>query len=110
MDPALPNACLPLPFLPEELEAVLDRLLAALRSQAQMELEGKAIPVSGFRLEKARLTLNEVEALEALAAGRQPPEDRTALRSLNEKLSAQGFASRIRYRAKEGYRLVTNDE
>lgn len=110
LDPVLANACLPLPFLPEELEAMLDRLLAALGSQALIDLEGKAIPVSGFRLGKAPLALNEVEALEALAAGRQPPDDRTALRSLNEKLAAQGFTRRIRYRAKEGYRLVTEDE
>ena len=109
-DKVLPNACLPLPFEPEELETVLDRLLAALNSETVMELEGRAIPVSGFRLGKARLILNEVEALEALAAGRQPPDDRTALRSLNEKLAAQGFAQRVRYRAKEGYRLVTEDE
>ena len=106
----LPNACLPLPFQPGELEAVLARLLAALDSAERMRLEGREFPVSGFRLGSARLTLNEVEALAALTAGRQPPDDRTALRSLNEKLAAQGFAHRIRYRAKEGYRLVTEDE
>ena len=109
-DKALPHACLPLPFLPEELEAILRRLLAALNSEAVMELEGRELPISSFRLGKARLILSEVEALAALTAGRQPPDDRTALRSLNEKLAAQGFAHRIRYRAKEGYRLVTEDE
>lgn len=110
LDPVLPNACLPLPFEPQELGAALDRLLAALDSRSVMVLEGRELPVSGFRLGKARLALSEVEALAALTAGRQPPDDRTALRSLNEKLAAQGFAGRIRYRAKEGYQLVTNDE
>ena len=57
-DKALPNACLPLPFLPEELEAVLQRLRAALNSEVVMELEGRELPVSGFRLGKARLILN----------------------------------------------------
>lgn len=110
LDPVLANACLPLPFEPQELEAALDRLLAALDSRTVMVLEGRELPVSGFRLGKARLALNEVEALAALSAGEQPPDDRTALRALNEKLAAQGFAGRVRYRAKEGYRLVTNDE
>lgn len=110
LDPAVPDACLPLPFEPEELETAVNRLLAAVRSENVMELEGRRLPVSGFRLGKARLSLNEVEALEALTAGRQPPDDRTALRALNEKLAAQGFACRVRYRAKEGYRLVTEDE
>ena len=110
LDPVLPNACLSLPFLPEELEAEVDRLLAAVGSPAVMDLEGRTLTVSGFRLGKARLTLNETEALRALTAGKQPPDDRTALRALNEKLAAQGFAHRIRYRAKEGYRLVTEDE
>ena len=109
-DRVLPNACLPLPFLPEELEETVRLLLAALGDRTVMCLEDRELPVSAFRLGKARLVLNEVEALKALTAGRQPPDDRTALRALNEKLAAEGFAHRLRYRAKEGYRLVTEDE
>ena len=110
LDQALPWALLPLPFLPEELEALVGRVIGTAASQKTLSLEGRAIPLAGFRLGQAPLTLGELEALEALAEGAQPPEDRMCLGALNEKLSAQGFSARIRYRAGEGYRLVTDHE
>lgn len=110
LEPHPAQAYLPLPFLPEELEERIGRLMAALHSDRVLELEGRSIPLSGFRLGTARLTLGELIYLEALLDGAEPPEDRMAMGALNEKLAAQGFVHRIRYRAKEGYRLVTEDE
>ena len=110
LDPVLANDYLPLPFLPGELEERVEALLAALASPRVLRLEGREIPAAGFRLGTARLTLPELRYLEALLDGAEPPEDRMSMGALNEKLAAQGFLHRIRYKAKEGYRLVTEHE
>ena len=110
LEPVLANAYLPLPFLPEALERSVDRVLAAAASQETLALEGRQIPVKDFRLGASRLSLEELGCLKALADGHSAAPGPAVLGALNEKLRREGFASRLRYRAKEGYRLVTEDE
>ena len=110
LEPVLAQDYLPLPFLPSELEARVEALAAALASPKVLTLEGREIPLAGFRLGKAPVTLPELRYLEALLDGTPPPEDRMVMGALNEKLQAQGFRHRIRYRAMVGYRLIVEGD
>ena len=110
-EPVLPNALLPYPFEPAELAELIRRVTA--RAAGGPRIAAEDVTALGFRLEGGpRLTERELELLEELAAGGAVREENNGayLGALNEKFMAQNVRARIRYRAGEGYRLVSLDE
>jgi len=108
----LPCAWLPHPFTHSALEkAVLDVLATAATEEMAVTGDVRINPKE-FRIEGGpRLTLDEINALKALASpGTAATENPACVASLNVKLGRAGSKTRIRYAAGKGFEMVTADE
>lgn len=114
MSASLPEAYLPLPFLPAELTALIGNVEDKLKSGRVFACGDAIVDVSNFRFEgtDTRLTAAEIDLLSALA-GQEPIRGRrarTLVQAINEKLKRLGRAARIEYELQKGYRLVNRHE
>lgn len=110
--PVLANAYLPLPFLPEELTALISDVWETCNAGGSLRLEGLEADLSAFLLETAPITMGEINVLKKLAEGASPdPEqDAVCIRAINAKLARMGLPHRIRYHEHKGYRMVNENE
>ena len=111
---SLPEAYLPLPFLPNDLRALLDSVAEKRRAGRPFSAGDAAVDVARFRFEgtDTRLTAGEIDLLAALNRG-EPVQGRRArvmIHALNEKLRRLGRATRIEYQPQKGYKLVSSHE
>ena len=110
----LPEAFLPLPFLPGDLRALI-RSVAEKRGAGKPFAFGDAsVDAARFRFANTdmRLTAGEIDLIGALI--REEPVQgrraRTIIQALNEKLRRLGRRARIEYEPRKGYRLVNGHE
>ena len=111
---ALPNAYLPLPFLPGDLRALISNINARLAEKETLRCGDAAVDVPGFRFESSDtgVTEGELEALYALKNSQrlEGKRARTIIAALNEKLRRLGKRTRISYELQKGYSLVNEND
>ena len=112
--PLLPEAYLPLPFLPDDLTALIASVSKKLASADALPCGDAAVDVARFRFSgtDTRLTAQEIDLIAALlrdekVSGRRA---RTMILSINEKLRRLGKKARVIYEIEKGYRLVNDNE
>lgn len=108
--PVIGNAYLPLPFLPQDLLSLMERVMTKKRSQEILRFEDIEINVSDFMLcGQLMLTSGEIDIVQSILTNRQPGETRPGshITAFNRKLTALHKKPRIRYMINEGYRMVT---
>ncbi len=112
LDGTLANAYLPLPFLPDELIALIDSVRGKLSSEETLSFGSFEVKTSSFSISGIRVTAGELDALAALSTGSLcgDGDDRVCINALNAKLSSLMLPQRIRYNKKNGYRLVNENE
>lgn len=123
----LPEAYLPLPFLPEDLTGLIENVLDKKKSEGGFPCGELVVDLAGFCLRKwndnesgerngaaksgtlPRLTCQEIDLLAGLNAEREihGKRARTMILALNEKLSRAGAKAKIAYEYGKGYRLVS---
>ena len=109
--PALAAAYLMHPFSPQELREAIDKVLRLYARSAVYCFDGIDIPVNNLLMQGQRLTVQELELLEAVCQGRKPEAVQSVyLHALNEKLHRSGLPLGIRYQAEAGYRMVRRHE
>ena len=108
----LPNAYLAYPFTSERLKCVLTDTAEKAKSRDRISIGALTVDVGGFRIENGPpVTAGEIDTLAALADGRPVRTDDGAyISALNDKFARMGSKTRIRYRTKEGFKTVTDDE
>ena len=133
----LPNAYLPLPFLPDELMELIENVSEKTKQTENLSVFGLSINVAGFCFAdtEVRLTAGEIDFLKALEAGQAGDEKRLRpiVHALNEKLARLGQAEgtirnsidivkstgssdkntgaiRISYKPGKGYEMVESHE
>ncbi len=112
--PELPEAYLPLPFLPADLREVMEKVMALREASDPLTCGDTVVQVPEFcfRASALRLTAQEIGLLEKLAAGEkiEGRRARTLILALNEKWSRMKSRTRIAYECGKGYRLVMQDD
>ena len=112
--PALPNAYLPFPFLPEDLTRLMERVVEKKRSGGTIPCGGAEVDVSGFCFAgtSVRLTDGEIDLLDDLKQQKRVTgkRARTLIQAVNEKLRGMGKDTRIVYELEKGYRMVNGHE
>ena len=110
----LPEAYLPLPFLPGDLRALMDSVAAKRGAGEPFAFGDATVDAAGFCFKDTdtRLTAGDIDLLEALireepVSGRRA---RTLIHALNEKLRRLGRGARIEYEPRKGYKLVNGHE
>ena len=108
----LPNAFLLYPFTPEQVGRVLRDTMEKASSGETLRFGGLGLDVSGFRIVGGpRVTAKEIDAVRSLInGGAEASAGGAYICALNEKFARIGAGARIRYRAKKGFELVTEDE
>ena len=110
----LPNAYLGLPFLPADLKALMEAVMAKRRSAETFACCGAEVDIAGFRFAgtQTRLTNGEIDLLRELEKPRRTASKRTRImiQALNEKLRGLGKHTRIIYEIEKGYRLVNEND
>ncbi|MBQ8954419.1 MAG: response regulator transcription factor [Clostridia bacterium] len=110
----LPEAYLSFPFLPADLTGLLESTARKLATETAVDCGGVAVDAARFRFAgtQARLTVQEIDLMEALARHERPQgrQARTIIHALNEKLWRLGRGVRIEYELEKGYKLVSNHE
>ena len=105
----LANAYLSLPFLPDELTALLDRIDRLRKTEKRLVFGDAEISPSEFTLcGTLPVTAGEIEVFSSVLE-KKPVNGRQAgayVYSLNAKLEKLNKKTRIRYLINEGYRLV----
>jgi len=113
LEEPLPSAYLSYPFLPEELTQTVAALAELRASRERLRFADIDAAVSELSLGPgAPLSAGEAELLLRLQSGRPflPGRDEPRIAALNEKFIRLKSRARIRYRAGEGFQLVTEDE
>jgi len=112
LDGTLANAYLPLPFLPDELIALIDSVRDKLSSEETLSFGSFDVKISSFSLSGIRITAGELDALAALSAGgiAGDEKNRVYINALNAKLDSLRLPQRIKYDKENGYRLVNENE
>ncbi len=104
----LPGDYLSMPFLPEDLTALMDDVTAKAKATQPRSFCGLQVDVSAFRVagEDIPLTAREINLLSALEEEKLVggKHDRTIIQALNQKLRASGLE--IKYNIEKGYRLT----
>lgn len=110
--PTPANAYLSHPFLPAELEELIDSVLQKTAGAEVLQFEGFAVYPAEFSLETLPVTAGELDVLSALHAGQAVRGERQSvfIRALNARMTRLGLRYRIRYQKNTGYRMVTEDE
>ena len=112
-DEVLANAYLPLPFLPNELLALIKEVSGKHAAEEKLVFEDMEIHVADFKIgEKQRVTNEEINILEALLAERSFNAKRAGpyINSLNHKFEKLRKKVHIQYVMGKGYGLVTDHE
>ncbi len=111
-DEPLPDEYLPYPFDAKKLSGVINRVLDTASSGGKIIVGDAGIAVFGSRIDNGpRLTAKEIGVLESLTGGEAvTTADGAYISALNAKFEAVGSKARIRYRAKKGFEMVTEDE
>ena len=110
----LPNAYLPLPFLPDDLTKLLRAVMEKTRSTDVFSCCGVEVDIARFCFAgtATRLTNAEIDLLRELEKPRKTASKRTRIiiQALNEKLKSIGKQTRIIYEIEKGYRLVNEND
>ena len=108
----IPNAYLSYPFNPEEMEDKIRDMIDKATSDEKLTVGDTEIEVSGFRIKDGpRLTSTEINVLQSLKnGGSVTTEDGAYISALNAKFTQTGTKTRIKYKEKKGFELVTEDE
>lgn len=106
------NAYLALPFLPEELGALIDSVVQKRANALVLQFEGFAVYPAEFSLETLPVTAGELDVLAALCEGAPIKDEKYGvyIASLNARLAQLGLRHRIRYRKNIGYGMVNENE
>ena len=105
----LANAYMAYPFTSEELIEMIGDVWRKTSEANRFEIAGFAVDEGVFCVGSERVTAAELDVLSALAAGRVVPPGLNAvyIGAINDKLLKLRSNARIRYKAGEGYRLMT---
>ena len=110
----LPNAYLPLPFLPDDLTKLLRAVMEKTRSTDVFSCCGVEVDIARFCFAgtATRLTNAEIDLLRELEKPRKTASKRTRIiiQALSEKLKSIGKQTRIIYEIEKGYRLVNEND
>ena len=108
----LASSYLTLPFLPQELLALIDSIAEKRQSGERIEYHDVSFDLSDFKLcGSLRVTNEEIDIFHSLMHNQELDSKRAGpyINALNEKLEKLKKQPRIRYRMQQGYRLVMND-
>lgn len=108
----LASAFLPYPFTREALSDLIRLVSERSRSAERFTAAGVPIDAAAFGIENGPgLSLGEIDVLRVLSSGANAIwENRACIAALNAKFARVGSPARIRYQAKKGFELVTENE
>ena len=108
----IPNAYLSYPFNTEELEDKIREMIDKACSDEKLSVGDTEIGVSDFRIiDGPSLTSTEINVIKSLVnGGSVTVDDGAYISAINTKFLKTGSKTRIKYRTRKGFELVTEDE
>ena len=112
MNKDLAMAYISLPFLPDELKALVEDVMEKRQNGSIIKFDDAEVDEQKFLMcGKVRLTAEEINIIRRLSQKQTIENGKSAayIGALNNKLEMLGRKTRIKYMLNEGYRLVMND-